>query len=266
MKTFSVLTLFPEMVEASLKEGVVGRAFAKGLLRLNLVSLRDFAEQDVHKAVDDRPYGGGDGMVMMPEPLSAGVRHAKSLANSSQTKVIYLSPQGRRLDQTLAKQLSETEHLVILSGRYAGVDERLIQECVDEEISIGDYVLSGGELAAAVLIDVVARCVPGVLGHKDSVEKDSLNLDGLLEAPLFTRPRVYESMEVPEILLSGDHKKIDRFRHLLSIYRTFKKRPDLWTKAVSSNSELENDLEEAKLVLRSLSAPEKRSCGLEESL
>lgn len=250
------------MVEATLKEGVVGRAFAKGLLKLQLVKLRDYAKQDVHKSVDDRPYGGGDGMVMMPEPLAKALDHAKSQAGL--TKVIYLSPQGKLLNQKLAQELASFDHLIILSGRYAGIDERLLSHYVDEEISIGDYVLSGGELAAAVLIDAVARFKPGVLGHEESAEKDSLSGDGLLEAPLFTRPRSYENMDVPEVLLSGDHKKIDRWKYLLGVYRTSLKRPDLWKSLIEKNQNLASELLEAKKEVAKLSQSEKRACGISD--
>lgn len=248
------------MIEATLKEGVVGRAFAKGLLKLQTIQLRDYAKQDVHKSVDDRPYGGGDGMVMMPEPLTKALLHARS--QNSLIKVIYLSPQGRLLTQKVAEELAQYEHLVILSGRYGGVDQRVLAEYIDEEISIGDYVLSGGELAASVVIDVVARLKPGVLGHGDSAEQDSFSGDGLLEAPLFTRPRQFEGLDVPEILLSGDHQKIQRWRYLMSVYNTSTKRPDLWVQLCEKNPQLNVELQDAKDLVKELSESQKRACGI----
>lgn len=262
MIRFSVLTLFPEMVEATLREGVVGRALAQQLIELHFIRLRDFAKQDIHKSVDDRPYGGGDGMVMMPEPLTQAIQNAKS--SSGLTRVIYLSPQGKKLDQKMAARLSQYDHLILLCGRYAGVDERVISNSIDEEISIGDYVLSGGELAAAVLIDVVARHKPGVLGHEASVNRDSFGDLGLLEAPLFTRPKQFEGQEVPEILLSGNHKNIERWRYLMSVYRTFQKRPDIWLSLTNQNPKLNSDLQDAKEMVAKLTHTERLACGIEK--
>ena len=221
-----VVTLFPEMFDA-INYGVTGRAIDKGLLQLGLWNPRDYAH-DRHRTVDDRPYGGGPGMVMMVEPLRSAIKQAR-IANRSQgteTTVIYLSPQGRRLDQAGLKELAIRPGLVILSGRYEGIDERLLQTEVDEEWSIGDYVLSGGELAAMVTIDGMARLIPGVLGHQDSAVQDSF-INGLLDYPHYTRPETINGMEVPEVLLSGDHKAIDQWRLKQALGNTWLKRPDL---------------------------------------
>ncbi len=220
---FDVITLFPEMMEA-LAAGVIGRAREQELIRLYLWNPRDYT-RDVHKTVDDRPYGGGPGMVMKIAPLDAAIDDARK-ANPS-AKVIYLSPQGAPLTQEMARDLSDQEGLILLCGRYEGIDERLLEKQVDQEISIGDYVLSGGELPAMVLIDTVSRLIPGVLGHADSAEQDSF-VNGLLDCPHYTRPEVLDGKNVPAILLSGNHAAIEQWRLQQSLVRTRERRPDLF--------------------------------------
>ena len=222
-----VVTLFPEMFSAVSDNGVTGRAIQNGLVQLGTVNPRDFTD-DRHNTVDARPYGGGPGMVMMVEPLRAAISEAKKVL-SDKAKVIYLSPQGRKLDQAGLQSLVEHEELILLCGRYEGIDERLIASEVDEEISIGDYVISGGELAAMVLIDGVTRLVPGALGHEESAEQDSF-MNGLLDTPHYTRPEVLDGEAVPDVLLSGHHKNIERWRLKQALGRTWLRRPDMLEK------------------------------------
>ncbi|HET6629747.1 MAG TPA: tRNA (guanosine(37)-N1)-methyltransferase TrmD [Woeseiaceae bacterium] len=219
-----IVSLFPEMVNAVAGYGVVGRAVERGLLRLGYANPREFTD-DPHRTVDDRPYGGGPGMVMKYEPVAAAIAAAKS-ALPPGSPVICLSPQGRVFDQAAAKRLAALPGLVLLSGRYEGFDERIIAEQVDEELSLGDFVLSGGEIAAMAVIDAVARLLPGVLGDADSAEHDSFT-DGLLEYPQYTRPETVAGLPVPAVLLSGDHARIARWRYQQALGRSFLKRPDL---------------------------------------
>lgn len=219
-----VISLFPEMFRAITEQGVTGRAVKKGLLTVASWNPREFTT-DRHQTVDDRPYGGGPGMLMMVSPLKAAIQAAKTAAGDG-AKVIYLSPQGRKLDQRGVRELASEQKLILVCGRYEGIDERLIQTCIDEEWSIGDYVLSGGELAAMVMIDAVARLVPGVLGHQASAEEDSFS-DGLLDCPHYTRPEVLDGMTVPAVLLSGNHAEIRRWRLKQSLGRTWLRRPEL---------------------------------------
>ena len=205
-----LVTLFPEMFDAIMDHGVTSRAVDRGILQLGFENPRDYTH-DRHHTVDGRPYGGGPGMVMMVEPLREAINAARSKLQGD-AKVIYMSPQGRVLDQQGVVELSKCDKLIIIAGRYEGVDERLIQSQVDEEWSIGDYVLSGGELAAMVMIDSVARLLPGVLGHQESAVQDSF-YQGLLDHPHYTRPEKQVEGEVPKVLLSGDHKAIERWRH-----------------------------------------------------
>ena len=224
---FDVLTLFPELFSAFLKETILGRAVKAGLVDIRLVNIRSFA-RGRHLVADDTPFGGGQGMVMKPGPIS------RALESIDRTKdrslVLLLTPQGRTFDQPLAWDLSRMEQLILICGRYEGVDERIRTTCVDMELSIGDYVLSGGEIAAMVVMDAVSRLVPGVLGGEKSAQEDSFE-DGLLEYPQYTRPRVFKNQEVPEILLSGDHEKIRVWRRTESLKRTLERRPDLLKKA-----------------------------------
>lgn len=229
---FDVVSLFPAMFDA-LRCGVTGRALDRGLAELVLWNPRDYA-QDVHRTVDDRPYGGGPGMVMMAEPLSQAIADARHAAPDS--PVLYLSPQGRRLDQSAVEELASQPGLILLAGRYEGVDERVIEASVDQEWSIGDYVLSGGELPAMVLMDALIRRLPGALGHADSADQDSY-ADGLLDCPHYTRPEVFEGRAVPEVLRSGNHEAIRRWRLQQALGRTWQRRPDLIESRVLSAEE-----------------------------
>lgn len=227
---FQVLTLFPKMIEEALREGVVGQAVGAGQVEVKCVNPRDFAT-DLHRSVDDRPFGGGDGMVMMLEPLVAAL---ESLGDRK-GRVVYLSPQGRPWKDSVARQWAgDGRPVTLICGRYAGVDQRLINHHVDEEISIGDYVLSGGELAALVVIDSMTRLLPNVLGNPDSPQVDSFS-QGLLEGPLFTRPRQHALGEVPATLLSGHHARIESYRRALALALTALKRPDLVAVEAVSN-------------------------------
>ena len=217
---FDVLTLFPEMFSI-LDESIIGRAKKNKQIDINLVNIRDFSENK-HNKVDDTPYGGGAGMVMMPDVV---YRAYNSLENKENAKVIYMSPQGKKLNQEKVKELSKENHLIILCGHYEGIDQRVLDKIVDEEISIGDYVLTGGELPAMVLIDSVSRYVEGVL-NKESIKEESF-VENLLEYPQYTRPEVFEGEKVPEVLLSGNHKEIEKWRKEKSLEITKKKRPDL---------------------------------------
>lgn len=218
-----VVTLFPEMFDAVMDYGITSRAVDQGLLQLNCWNPRDYTS-DRHHTVDDRPYGGGPGMVMKPEPLHDAIVAAR--ATLPQAKVIYLSPQGRKLDQRGVEELAAREQLILVAGRYEGIDERLIESEIDEEWSIGDYVLSGGELAAMVLVDAVTRLLPGALGDAQSAEQDSF-ADGLLDCPHYTRPEEYAGRRVPEILLGGNHAVIRRWRLKQALGRTWLRRPEL---------------------------------------
>lgn len=220
----SVVTLFPEMVKQIAGYGVVGRAIDNSIVGLHCVNPRDFAT-DSHRTVDDRPYGGGPGMVMKFEPIAAAVEQAKE-AMPEGSRVICMSPQGRPFDQAVAQRLSKVPGMIVLAGRYEGIDERLIEAVVDEEISLGDFVLSGGEIAAMAVIDAVARLLPGVLGDDESALQDSFSA-GLLDHPHYTRPEVIDGRKVPEVLLSGDHARIDRWRRKQAIGRSYRRRPEL---------------------------------------
>ena len=222
-----VVSLFPEMFRAISENGVTGRAIKNNLLSIQCWNPRDFTV-DKHRTVDDRPYGGGPGMLMMVQPLRDAIMAAKQAAIEAghEAKVIYLSPQGQRLDHCGAQSLSGSDALILVAGRYEGIDERVIESLVDEEWSVGDYVLSGGELPAMILIDAVVRFVPGVLGHAQSAEQDSF-ADGLLDCPHYTRPEVLDGKQVPSVLLSGDHEKIRLWRLKQSLLRTKQRRPDL---------------------------------------
>ena len=219
-----VITLFPEMFSAITEYGITSRAVKQGLLQVTCWNPRDYTT-DRHHTVDDRPFGGGPGMVMKIKPLEDALVSARQTTGAT-AKVIYLSPQGRKLTQQAVKGLAEQESLILIAGRYEGIDERFIEAHVDEEWSIGDFVLSGGELPAMVLIDAVTRLLPGALGHVDSAEEDSFT-DGLLDCPHYTRPEVYEGRRVPDVLLSGNHAHIRRWRMKQSLGRTFERRADL---------------------------------------
>jgi len=222
-----IITIFPEYFESPLKVGLLGKALKRGIIKITLYNLRDFSK-DKHKVVDDEPFGGGEGMVFKPEPLYRAISYIKNLDPSA--LIIYLSPQGEVLNQKIAERLSKKEHLILICGRYEGIDERIRANFVDEEISIGDYVVFGGEVASLVLIETLARLIPGVVGKKDSVEKESFST-GLLKYPCYTRPRNFMGYEVPEILLSGDHAEIEKYRRKQSLEITLKRKPYLFREA-----------------------------------
>lgn len=224
---FDILTLFPRMFVSPLEESILARAIEKGLIHIRTINLRDFA-LDKHQVVDDTPYGGGQGMVMKVEPIARAIEWIKSQDPLAWT--IYLTPQGKPLNQEILRQLSLRSHLILLCGRYEGVDERVRDLYVDEEISIGDYVLTGGELAALVVVDAVSRLLPGVLGSDRSAKEDSF-FDSLLEYPQYTRPSEFRGILVPEVLLSGNHEAISRWRRKEALRRTALRRPDLLSKA-----------------------------------
>jgi len=225
MIRFDVVTLFPEMFAAVSQSGITRRALEAGLWRLALWNVRDFTT-DNYRTVDDRPYGGGPGMVMLAEPLEKALDAVLAEQGAQRGRVIYLSPQGRRLDHATVMELAGGQALTLLCGRYEGVDERLIRRRVDEELSLGDYVLSGGELAAMVVIDAVVRQLPGALGDGQSAAEESF-ADGLLDCPQYTRPEVYAGERVPEVLLSGHHAEIRRWRLKQALGRTWQRRPEL---------------------------------------
>jgi tRNA (guanine37-N1)-methyltransferase len=224
---FGIVTLFPEMFETFSQQGVIGRAVKQGKLSINIWNPRDFTH-DNYQTVDDRPYGGGPGMLMKIQPLRDAIQAAKAAAGDG-AKVLYMSPQGRKFDQQGAGELVASDKLIFVAGRYEGIDERLIQAEVDAEWSIGDFVLSGGELPAMTMIDAISRLVPGVLGHELSAEQDSFS-DGLLDCPHYTRPEVFEGQSVPPVLLSGNHEHIRQWRLKQSLGRTWQRRPDLLDK------------------------------------
>ena len=224
---FDILTLFPNMFSSPLRESILGKAIEKGLIQIRTVNIRDFTS-DKHQVVDDTPYGGGQGMVMKVEPIARAIELVKSQNPSAWT--VYLTPQGKPLHQDLARRLSTQPHLILLCGRYEGVDERVRESLVDEEISIGDYVLTGGELAAMVVIDAVSRFIPGVLGSDRSAEEDSF-YNSLLEYPQYTRPPNFRGHCVPEVLLSGNHSAISLWRRKEALRQTSLRRPDLLAKA-----------------------------------
>lgn len=223
---YGLISIFPEMFQA-LHSGITGKALQKGIISLNFFNPRDFTT-DKHQTVDDKPYGGGPGMVMMAEPLSRAIKAAKQSTNAI-TPVVYLSPQGKPFDQQAAERFAQYDSVIFLSGRYEGIDERVIEQHVDEEWSIGDYILTGGELATMVMIDSITRLLPGVVGDQDSINQDTLT-SGLLKHPQYTRPDSFNGLSVPSILLSGHHLHIERWRKKLSLGKTWQRRPDLLAK------------------------------------
>lgn len=233
---FHVLTLFPEMIRQGFGTSVTGRAMKKGLIELNAVDIREYSK-DKHKHVDDYPYGGGAGMVMQPEPIELAYEDiAKNM--QKRPRVIYVTPQGSVFRQNLAEEFAKEDELVFLCGHYEGVDERILEEIVTDYVSIGDYVLTGGELPALVMMDAISRLVPGVLNNEDSAEFESFH-DNLLEHPHYTRPVEYHGKRVPDVLLSGHHENIDRWRREQSLKRTLERRPDLLETAVLTSKDLE---------------------------
>lgn len=240
---FGVVSIFPEMFDAVTEVGVTGRAVKSGLAAVECWNPRDYA-QNKHRNVDDRPFGGGPGMVMMVQPLRDTIAAAKAAAGPG-VRTIYLSPQGKQLDQVSVKRLAGCEKLIFVCGRYEGIDERVLESEIDEEISVGDFVLSGGELAAMIVMDAVIRLIPGALGHELSAEQDSF-VAGLLDCPHYTRPEDFEGRRVPEVLLSGNHEHIRRWRLKQSLGRTWLRRPDLLQQVVL-NKEQQKLLEQFKI-------------------
>ncbi|MBP5529641.1 MAG: tRNA (guanosine(37)-N1)-methyltransferase TrmD [Lachnospiraceae bacterium] len=240
---FHILTLFPEMVENALNTSILKRAADAGIIEINAVNIRDYST-DKHKKVDDYPYGGGAGMLMQAQPVfdayedlcKAIKKRKKSRAKKLKVRVLYMTPQGRKFDQKFAEELAKEEDLIFLCGHYEGIDERVIEEIVTDEVSLGDFVLTGGELPAMVMVDCISRLIPGVLGSDDSASDESFS-DGLLEYPQYTRPEVWQGKAVPEVLLSGNHKEIEKWRMEMSLERTGIKRPDLYEEI---HSELED--------------------------
>jgi tRNA (guanine37-N1)-methyltransferase len=230
---FDVISLFPGLFRILLEQGITGRAVERGIARVEFWNPRDYT-QDPHRTVDDRPYGGGPGMVMKVEPLRAAIADARRAAPGS--RVAYLSPQGRPLDQAAMADIAERPGWILVAGRYEGIDERLVERHVDEEWSIGDYVLSGGELPAMVVMDAVIRLLPGALGHADSALEDSY-ADGLLDCPHYTRPEEIDGLRVPQVLLSGDHGAIERWRLQQALGRTWLRRPDLLRRRTLTDAE-----------------------------
>jgi len=232
---FDILTIFPSLFASHLDEGIMRRAREQRYIKVNLINIRDFAT-DKHSMTDDRPFGGGEGMVMKPEPLTAALHSVKGVSHSP--KVVLLSPQGEKFDHAVAERLACDDQLILVCGRYEGVDERFRRKYVTHEISIGDYVLTGGELAAMVMIDAITRLLPGVLGCQASAENDTFSKN-LLKHPQYTRPRVFEGEEVPEILLSGDHRLIEEYRFIESVTRTAERRPELLQRQRFSKKEIQ---------------------------
>ena len=233
---FHVLTLFPEMIEQGLGTSITGRAMQKGLVSLNAVNIRDFADNK-HRKVDDYTYGGGAGMLMQAQPVYDACMAVQNTLDSP-ARVVYMTPQGSIFTQKKAQELAQEEDLIILCGHYEGIDERVLEEVVTDEISIGDYVLTGGELPAMVVIDTISRLIPGVLGNGVSADTDSF-MNGLLEYPQYSRPEIWRGKQVPPILLSGDHAKVDRWRREQSLERTRTRRPDLYRKYMEEHPDAE---------------------------
>ena len=256
---FNIVTIFPEMILSGIQQGVLAQGLKKDLIEVEVHQLRDYSLEK-HRHIDDRPFGGGDGMIMKAEPLYDCLEKIKS-TDDQDTYVIYLSPQGDVLNETKVRQLAQKKNITLICGRYGGVDQRFITECVNEELSIGDYVLSGGELGALVIVDAVARKIPGVLGHDESSEKDSF-ASGLLEEAQFTKPRDWRGMSTPEILLSGDHQRIAIYKLKVSLLTTALKRADLF---LQNGAEImqKNKIKAKDLVLffQTLTLEEKVSLG-----
>ncbi len=224
---FEVLTIFPEIIENYLSSAIMKRAEQADVTHFHVRNIRDFA-LDKHHTTDDMPFGGGPGMVMKAEPVSAAIEFASSAHAPEKLPVVYLSPQGQTWNQALAREFSAMPGIILLCGRYEGLDERIIEKHVDLEISVGDYVLTGGELGALIMIDSITRLLPGVLGNSDSAQQDSFSEDGLLDCPHYTRPEFWNEMRVPEVLMSGHHAKIKEWRRQMSLLRTKSRRPDMW--------------------------------------
>lgn len=243
MMKIDILTLFPEMFPGVFGQSILNNAVQKSAVQFNLVNFRDYADNK-HHSVDDYPYGGGAGMVLMPQPIFDAVADLKQKAETESPRVILLCPQGERYEQKKAEELAKEEHLIFICGHYEGYDERIREQVVTDEISIGDYVLTGGELGAMVVIDSIVRLLPEVLGNEESFQKDSFST-GLLEHPHYTRPADFRGMKVPDVLISGDHKKIEEWRNKEALRRTLLRRPDLLDKIILTDQQ-EKWLEEVK--------------------
>jgi len=226
---FDILTLFPAMFEGAFSDSIIKRAVEKGLVAIGIHNIRDYSDDPRHQTVDDYPYGGDAGMLMKPEPLAKAITAARERQSGKNPAVVYMTPAGRLLDQDVVKELAGRESLILLCGRYKGIDQRIIDNYVDMELSIGDYVLSGGEIPAMAVVDAVTRLIPGVLGNMDSAETDSFH-SGLLSHPHYTRPEVFEGISVPEVLISGHHANIKEWQREKSIEITKERRPDLLEK------------------------------------
>jgi tRNA (guanine37-N1)-methyltransferase len=247
MINIHILTLFPEFFDGPFNVSIIKRACDKGLINIDIINIRDFSK-DKHRKVDDYPYGGGCGMVMKPEPIFDAVEFVENKIDSTNRRIILLSPQGKTFNQTLARDLSKEKHLILICGHYEGIDER-VKTLVTDEISIGDYVLTGGEAPALVIVDSTIRFIPGVLGSRESSANDSFS-EGLLEYPHYTRPENYRGLKVPDILLSGNHKEIELFRRKEALKRTYEKRPDLFNKLKLTKDDIE-------LLQQAYSSPEE---------
>lgn len=237
MMKINILTLFPEMFTAVLNSSILGRAVNKGILSFELYNIRDYTENK-HRHVDDSPFGGGAGMVLSPQPVFDAVNHVKELNDPWNGKIVYMSPEGRTLTPDIAKDYTKYDNIMILCGHYEGIDQRIIDNLVDDEVSIGDYILTGGELPAMVFIDCISRLIPGVLNKEESYMNESFT-DGLLEYPQYTRPESYKGYNVPEVLLSGHHKNIKDWRRKQSLLITYKKRPELLNKVELTKDDIE---------------------------
>lgn len=236
---FDILTLFPSMFQGAFSDSIIKRAIEKGLISIDFHNIRDYSEDVKHKTVDDYPYGGDAGMLMKPEPLVRAICDAKERLKEHKPVVIYLSPQGELLNQGVVESLLNENALILLCGRYKGIDQRVVDKYVDREISIGDYVVSGGEIPAMVVVDSVTRLLPGALGNRDSAEADSF-YNGLLSYPEYTRPEEFDGVKVPSVLLSGHHANIQKWQQEQSICLTKKRRPDLWEQYCDKNQETVN--------------------------
>jgi tRNA (guanine37-N1)-methyltransferase len=252
----SIVTIFPELFTGPFSLGILGKAVIDGKIEIEFINPRRFTH-DVHQSVDDRPYGGGEGMVMMGPPLKESMDLIHKTAKGQQ-KTLFMGPQGRVFSDKIARELCDLEQITMICGRYEGVDERFLQTEVDEELSVGDYVLSGGEFAAMIVVDAIARFVPGVLGNSLSSQNESFSR-GILEGPQFTRPQEFAGLEVPEILRSGDHAKIEKWKYLVALLRTQQRRPDLLKTAEIPIG----DLKEAEELLAHMSENDRKSCGLD---
>ena len=231
---FYILTLFPEMVSQAMHTSIIGKAVERGLLHIEAINIRDYT-RDKHMKTDDYPYGGGAGMLMQAQPVFDACQSViDRIGQDRRRRVIYVTPQGKPFHQAMAKELSMEEELIFLCGHYEGIDERVLEEIVTDEVSLGDYVLTGGELAAMVMVDAIARLVPGVLHNEESAETESFG-DGLLEYPQYSRPEIWHGKRVPEILLSGDHAKVDAWRLEQALLRTKERRPDLYEKYMEAH-------------------------------